>query len=69
MTKWCKIRSIFTPFCEYGLAPIRSLRTGTHHWGNNAWTGADDFPETNQGEPRFSTLLAGTIRSTSVVRY
>ena len=51
MTKWCKIRQKFTPFRQYGLVPIRSLRTGMHHWGNNAWTGADEFPETNQGEP------------------
>ena len=45
MTKWCEIRPIFTPFCQYGLVRIRSLRTGTHHWSNNAWTGADEFPE------------------------
>ena len=51
MTKWCKIRPIFTPFCQYGLIRIRSLRTGTHHWDNNAWTGSDEFSETNQGEP------------------
>ena len=51
MTKWCKIRPIFTPFCQYGLVPIRSQRTGTHHWGNNAWIGADEFPENNKGEP------------------
>ena len=50
MTKWCKIRPIFTPFRQYGLVRIRSLRTGTHQWGNNAWIGADGFPETNQGE-------------------
>ena len=51
MTKWCKIRPIFTPFYQYVLVPIRRLGTGTHHLGNNAWTDADEFPETNQGEP------------------
>ena len=51
MTKWCKIRPIFTQFCQHGLVRIRSLQTGTHHWGNNAWIGADEFPENNKGEP------------------
>ena len=50
MTKWCKIRPIFTQFYQYVLVPIRSQRTGTHHWGNNAWRGAE-YTETNQGEP------------------
>ena len=51
LTKRCKIRPIFTPFRQYGLVRIRCQRTGTHHWGNNAWIGAEEFPETNQGEP------------------
>ena len=51
MTKRCKIKPIITQFYQYGLVPIRSQRTGTHHLGNNAWIGADGFPETNQGQP------------------
>ena len=40
-----------------------------HHWGNIAWTGSDEFPETNQGEPWFSTLLAGAISDTFAVSH
>ena len=55
--------------CQCYQIPVRSLLTCTHHRGNNAWTGADEFPENNKGEPWFSTLLAGVISDTFAVSH
>ncbi len=46
MTKRCEIKPIITQFYQYGLVPIRSQRTGTHHLGNNAWIAQMNFRKT-----------------------